>query len=327
MRVKRVFSGIQPTGIPHLGNYLGMMRPCIRLQEEMDCFYCIVNLHAITIPQSPDQLRDHTLDMAAMFVAMGLDPAKAVLFVQSHVRAHNEAGWMLQCVARMGELNRMIQFKEKGKGSDSAVTGLFTYPVLQAADILLYQVDFVPVGEDQRQHLELTRDLADRFNRDYGDTFTVPETMIGQVGARIMALDAPEKKMSKSAESAWSYIGILDDAKTIEKKIKRAVTDSENEVRMDLGNKPGVSNLLVIYSLLADTPVVELEKKYSGLSYGAFKKDLIEVTVEHLTPIATRFQEIRHSGELLDILHQGAARANEVADVTLAEMQRKMGLM
>ncbi|MBA4493113.1 tryptophan--tRNA ligase [Paenactinomyces guangxiensis] len=325
--MERVLSGVQPTGNVHLGNYLGAIKQFVELQHQADCYFCVVNLHALTIPRDPAELREKTLELAALYLAVGLDPDKVTLFVQSQVRAHSEAGWLLQCVARMGELNRMVQFKEKSKGADSVVTGLYTYPVLQAADILLYQASRVPVGEDQKQHLELTRELAERFNRDYGEVFTIPEPMIGKVGARIMGLDQPEKKMSKSAESAFNYISLLDDPKTIEKKLKRAVTDSENEIRYDPETKPGVSNLLVIYSLLTDTPITRLEEKYAGSGYGALKNDLIEVTVDHLTPIQQKYQEIRKSAELMQILKQGAEKASQVAEDTLHKMKEAMGVI
>jgi len=325
--MERVFSGVQPTGTLHLGNYLGAIKHFVQLQHQANCYFCVVNLHAITIPQDPIELREKTLDVAALYVAAGLDPKKATLFVQSQVKAHAEASWLLQCVARVGELNRMIQFKEKGKGSETALAGLYTYPVLMAADILLYQADRVPVGEDQKQHLELTRDIAERFNRDYAPVFTIPEPLIGQVGARIMGLDNPEKKMSKSADSEYNNITLLDEPKKIEKKIKRAVTDSENVIRYDVENKPGISNLLVIYSLLTDTPIADLEKKYEGLGYGQFKKDLIEVTVDHLRGIQERYREIRHSEELLTILKEGQERANEAAEETLRQMKEAMGIL
>jgi tryptophanyl-tRNA synthetase len=217
--MKRVLSGVQPTGIVHIGNYLGAMKQFVELQQQAECFFCVVNMHALTIPRDPKELRQKTLDLAALYLAIGLDPKKTTIFIQSQVKAHAEAAWYLQCVARIGELNRMIQFKEKSKGSDSVVAGLYTYPVLQAADILLYQADQVPVGEDQKQHLELTREIAERFNRDYGEVFTVPELLISEVGAKIMALDNPEKKMSKSADSAFNYIALTDDPKTVEKMI------------------------------------------------------------------------------------------------------------
>ncbi|MFC7440649.1 tryptophan--tRNA ligase [Laceyella putida] len=325
--MERVLSGIQPTGIVTLGNYIGAMQRFVKLQEEADCYFCVVNLHAITIPQNPEELRQKTLDLVAMYLATGLDPSKATIFVQSQVAAHAEAGWLLQCVARVGELNRMVQFKEKGKGSESVVAGLYTYPVLQAADILLYNANRVPVGEDQKQHLELTREIAERFNRDYADVLTLPEPFIGEVGARIMGLDNPEKKMSKSADSEFNYITLLDEPKKIEKKLKRAVTDSENMVRFDPATKPGISNLLNIYSSLSGKPIKELEKDYEGVGYGQFKKDLIEVTVDHLAPIQARFREIRNSDEVMRVLEQGREKASEVANQTLRRMKDAMGII
>lgn len=323
----RVLSGIQPTGIPHLGNYLGAMKQFVALQEKMDCYFCMVNLHAITVPQNPEKLKEHTLNLAAMYLAVGLNPDKATIFVQSMVRAHSEAAWLLQCIARIGEVSRMIQYKEKGKGSESAVVGLLTYPILQASDILLYQPNYVPVGEDQKQHLELTKVLAERFNRDYAPVFTIPKMLVSEVGARIMGLDNPEKKMSKSAESEFNYITLLDEPKVIEKKLKRAVTDSENEVRYDPTTKPGVSNLLEIYSLFTDTPIPDLERRYQGLGYGQFKKDIIDVTIDHLEPIRERYRKVRKSQEVVDVLDRGAERASHVAEATLMKMKEAMGLL
>ncbi|MBD1371131.1 tryptophan--tRNA ligase [Hazenella sp. IB182357] len=325
--MERVLSGVQPTGDIHIGNYLGAMRQFVQLQNEADCYFCIVNLHAITVPRDPQELLQKTYDLAALHLAIGLDPDKVTLFVQSEVRAHAEAAWLLQCVARMGELNRMIQFKEKGKGSESAVAGLFTYPVLQAADILLYQANRVPIGEDQKQHLELTREVAERFNRDYQDVLKIPEPLIGKVGARIMALDQPEKKMSKSADSDFNYITLLEDPKRIEKKLKRAVTDSENVIRYDPETKPGVSNLLVMNSLLTQTPIHTLVQQYEGEGYGRLKKDLIEIMMDHLTPIQQKYAEIRQSEELVRILKNGAEKANAVAEDTLRKMKDAMGIV
>lgn len=325
--MKRVLSGVQPTGMLHLGNYLGAIKQFVQLQNEADCYFCVVNLHAITIPKDPQELVERTRDVVAMYLAVGLDPEKVTLFVQSQIKAHAEACWLLQCVARVGELNRMIQFKEKGKGSDSALVGLYTYPVLMAADILLYQADQVPVGEDQKQHLELTRDLAQRFNRDYQEVLTVPEPLIGEVGARVMGLDNPQKKMSKSAESAFNYIAMLDEPKMIEKKLKRAVTDSENQVRYDPENKPGISNLLGIYSSLSGKSVKELEKAYEGAGYGQFKKDLIEVAIDHLQPIQERYYQIRKSSLLDQVLAEGKEKAETIAEDTLRKMKDAMGIL
>lgn len=325
--MKRMLSGIQPTGNLHLGNYLGALKRFVQLQDEAECFFCVVDLHALTVPRDPDELREKTLEVATLYLAAGLDPRKATLFVQSHVRAHTEAGWLLQCVARMGELNRMTQFKEKSQGSEGVVVGLYTYPVLQAADIVLYQADAVPVGEDQKQHLELARDLAERFNNRYGEVLTLPEPLIGEVGARIMGLDNPVKKMSKSAGSEANYIALLDEPDVIVKKIKRAVTDSENRIAYDPENKPGVSNLLVIYSLISGRSIDEAVRQFEGKGYGQLKKDVAEVLVEHLTPIRERYHELRRSGEVERVLAEGAEKANAIADQTLAQMKEAMGLV
>lgn len=324
--MKRVFSGVQPTGQIHLGNYIGALQRFTQFQEENDAFYCVVNLHAMTIPHDPVELREKTLELAALYLAIGLDPKKATLFVQSDVPAHAELAWMLQCVAYMGEANRMTQFKEKSEGKDSVSVGLFTYPVLMAADILLYQTDYVPVGEDQKQHLELTRDLANRFNQRFGQTFKIPEPKIEKVGARIMALDNPTKKMSKSAKTGGNNIAVLDDPSVIKKKLMRAVTDSENEIRYDPENKPGVSNLLTILSLLAGKSIQELERAYSGQGYGRLKQDVVDVVVGELAPIRERYEEIRKSGEVESVLAKGAERATEVAGETLRTVKRKMGI-
>ncbi|GGE14436.1 tryptophan--tRNA ligase [Marinithermofilum abyssi] len=324
---KRVFSGIQPTGDLHLGNYIGAMKQFLPLQEQADCFFCIVDLHALTVPRDPEELREKTLELATLYLATGLDPDKITLFIQSQVPGHAEAAWLLQCVARMGELNRMTQFKDKSQGSDSVTAGLFTYPVLQAADILLYQTDVVPVGEDQKQHLELTRDLAERFNRQYGEVFRIPEHQIPKTGARIMGLDNPEKKMSKSAPSEANYITLLEDEKSILKKFKRAVTDSENEIRFDPENKPGVSNLLAIYSEMSGQSVESLVEQYQGKGYGHLKLDTAEAVINRLKPIQERYRELRESGEVEAVLRRGAERAREVSEATLAEMKKAMGLV
>lgn len=324
--MKRVFSGVQPSGRIHLGNYIGALQRFKQFQEENEAFYCVVNLHAMTVPHDPQELREKTLELAALYLAIGLDPKKSVLFVQSDVPAHAELAWMLQCVTYMGEANRMTQFKEKSEGKDSVSVGLFTYPVLMAADILLYQTDYVPVGEDQKQHLELTRDLANRFNQRFGETFKVPEPKIEKVGARIMALDNPTKKMSKSAKTEGNNIAVLDPPSVIKKKLMRAVTDSENEIRYDPERKPGVSNLLTIYSLLAGKPIKELERMYSGEGYGRLKKDLVDVVVGEFEPIQKRYEDIRNSGEVEAILAEGAERAKEIAHQTLQDVKEKMGL-
>src|SRR5690606_5092865 len=325
--MKRILSGIQPTGNLHLGNYLGALKRFVQLQDEADCYFCVVDLHALTVPRDPADLRDKTMEVATLYLAAGLDPEKVTMFIQSHVRAHTEASWMLECVARIGELNRMTQFKEKGKGSDSVSVGLYTYPVLMASDILLYQADAVPVGEDQKQHLELSRDLAQRFNREYGEVLTVPQPLIGEVGARIMGLDNPEKKMSKSAGSPANFIALLDDPDTIVKKIKRAVTDSENVIRYAPEEKPGISNLLVIYSLLSGESIPSLEQRYQGTGYGQFKRVLAVVVVDHLVPIQKRYRELRQSGDVERVLKAGAEQASRVAEETLTKMRDAMGLV
>lgn len=325
--MKRVFSGMQPTGNLHLGNYIGALKRFIPLQEEAECFFCVVDLHALTVPREPEELRRKTLELAGLYLAAGLDPERSHLFVQSHNPAHSEAAWLLQCVTRMGELKRMTQFKDKGKGSESAVAGLFSYPVLMAADILLYQADLVPVGEDQKQHLELSRDLAERFNRMYGEVFKIPEPKIGKTGARIMALDHPEKKMSKSADSSLNSIQLLDDPDLIVKKFKRAVTDSENQIRYDRENKPGVSNLLDIYSVMSGESVDSLVERYRDKGYGHLKLDTAEAVIQELKPLQERFRDVMESGEVERVLAKGAGRAREVTGETLARMQEAMGLV
>ncbi|MBQ1228444.1 MAG: tryptophan--tRNA ligase [Firmicutes bacterium] len=324
--MKRVFSGVQPTGNIHLGNYLGALKQFVELQDDHECLYCIVDEHAITVPQDPKQLREHILDVAALYLAVGVDPKKSIVFVQSDVSGHAELGWVLCCNSSTGELSRMTQFKDKSKNKESAPTGLFTYPVLMAADILLYDTDVVPVGNDQKQHIELCRDLAIRINNKYKKTFVVPEGRFMKAGARVMALDDPTKKMSKSAENVHSRISLLDEPSKIKKSIMKATTDSEGIVKFDIENKPGISNLLSIYSALSGISIEELEAKYEGKGYGDFKKDLVEVTVEALAPIKARYEEIRHSEELIEILKDGAARADEIAKRTMARVKENFGL-
>jgi tryptophanyl-tRNA synthetase len=326
-KTKRVFSGVQPTGNIHIGNYLGALKQFVELQNEYECIYCIVDLHAITLPKDPAQLHANILDVAALYLAVGLDPAKSVIFVQSDVSGHAELSWVLMCNSYTGELSRMTQFKDKSRGSESAPTGIFAYPVLMAADILLYDADIVPVGNDQKQHIELTRDIAIRVNGKYGaDTFVVPEGRFLKEGARIMALDDPTAKMSKSAESELSRISLLDDDAKIKKAIMKATTDSDGIIRYDVEEKPGVSNLLSIYSVFSGTPVEALTAQYDGQGYGTFKKDLVEVVTESLRPIRARYEEIRHSGELEAILKDGAQRAEAIAAVTMRRVKEKFGL-
>ncbi len=325
--MKRVFSGVQPTGNIHLGNYLGALKQFVELQRECECIYCIVDEHAITVPQDPVELREHILDVAALYLAVGIDPGKSIVFVQSQVSGHAELGWILNCCASTGELFRMTQFKAKSRGKESVGAGLLTYPVLMAADILLYDTDIVPVGSDQKQHIELTRDLAIRINHKYGrDTFVVPDGRFMKSGARIMALDDPSVKMSKSAANIHSRISLLDDEKKIRKSIMKATTDSDGVIRADAENKPGVTNLLNIYTALSGKPVEELEKEYDGRGYGDLKKDLAEVTIEALAPIKKRFEEIRTSDYLKDTLRDGAERANEIAVKTMARVRDRFGL-
>ncbi|MGE7714883.1 tryptophan--tRNA ligase [Priestia megaterium] len=324
--MKTIFSGIQPSGTITLGNYIGAMKQFVELQHDYNCHFCIVDQHAITTPQDRLALRKNIRSLAALYVAVGIDPAKSTLFIQSEVPAHTEAGWMLQCVAYIGELERMTQFKDKSAGKEAVSAGLLTYPPLMAADILLYNTDLVPVGEDQKQHLELTRDLAERFNKKYNDIFTIPEVRIPKVGARVMSLQDPTKKMSKSDPNQKAFITLLDDAKTIEKKIKSAVTDSEGIVRYNKENKPGISNLLSIYSILANKSIEDIEAMYEGKGYGDFKADTAKVVAEALAPIQKRYYELVDSSELDDILDQGADKANATANKMLRKMRNAMGI-
>ena len=324
--MKRVFSGVQPTGNIHLGNYLGALKQFVELQDDHECIYCIVDMHAITVPQDPKALKEHILDVAALYLAVGVDPKKSIVFVQSDVAGHAELNWVLTCNSYTGELSRMTQFKDKSKNKESAPTGLFTYPVLMAADILLYDTDVVPVGNDQKQHIELCRDIAGRINSKYPKTFVMPDGRFLKAGARIMALDDPTKKMSKSAENIHSRISLLDEPSKIKKSIMKATTDSEGVVRFDVENKPGISNLLNIYSVLSGESIEDLEKKYEGKGYGDFKKDLVEVTVNALAPIKERYEEIRHSQELLDILAEGAVKADAIAKNTMKRVKKNFGL-
>lgn len=327
VRSARVFSGIQPTGDMHLGNYLGALRRWVQLQEDHDCFFCVVDLHAMTMPWEPAELASRSVRAAALLVACGIDPERSTVFVQSHVPAHSELSWILQCIARMGELRRMIQFKEKSKGeSESVPVGLFTYPVLQAADVLLYQAHGVPVGEDQRQHIELMRDLAVRFNAQLGETFTLPEAWVPDSGARVMALDDPTSKMSKSATRPSSSIGLLDSPDTILKKCRAAVTDSGRDVVAG-PDKPALTNLLTIFSLVAGQPIEALESRFEGRGYGDFKTALAEAVIEHLAPIRTRYEALMGDGDHLDgLLRSGAKKASSVAGETLALVKERVGL-
>ncbi|SIT68826.1 tryptophan--tRNA ligase [Edaphobacillus lindanitolerans] len=324
--MKRIFSGVQPTGMVTLGNYIGAFRQFTELQNDYDCVFCIVDEHAITMPQDPDDLRSAIRSLAAIYVAVGIDPDKATLFIQSEVPAHAQAGWIMQCISYIGELERMTQFKDKSTGREAVSSGLLTYPPLMAADILLYDTDIVPVGDDQKQHVELTRDLAERFNKRYGQTLTVPDIRLPKHGARIKSLQEPTKKMSKSDENKKAVITLLDTPKQIEKKIKSAVTDSEGRVAYDELNKPGVSNLLNIEASLSGVPVEELVRKYEGGGYGDFKAGVAEAVINHLTPIQERYQELLHSDQLDRILDEGAEKASAIASATLSRMEAAMGL-
>ena len=324
--MSRVFSGVQPTGNIHIGNYLGALKQFVELQDENECVYCIVDLHSITVPQDPKQLKQHILDVAALYLAVGLDPEKATVFVQSDVSAHAELAWILMCNAYTGELSRMTQFKQKSKNKESAPAGLFTYPILMAADILLYDTDIVPVGNDQKQHIELTRDIAIRVNNAYGETFVVPEGRFLKEGARVMSLDDPTSKMSKSSPYASSRISLQDSYILVKYAILRATTDSEVSIRFDPENKPGVSNLLTIYSAFSGISIEELEKQYDGMGYGALKKDLVEVVWTSLETIQKHYNEIRHSQELVNVLRDGAERAGAIAEKTMARVKERFGL-
>ncbi len=323
--MKRIFSGAQPTGGFHLGNYLGALRNWVELQHEYESFFCVVNLHAITFPKDPQELAKKTREVARLYLAAGIDPQVSTIFIQSDVPEHTELAWVLNCMTRIGELERMTQFKEKGRQQrENKGVGFFDYPVLMAADILLYQTDLVPVGEDQKQHLELTRDLAMRFNRDYGETFNVPEPFIPKVGARIMSLSDPTKKMAKSDENPNGSIALMDDADTISRKFKRAVTDSGTDIRFDV-TRPALQNLLTIYQLLTRQTPPEIEAHFAGKGYGQLKGELADVVVEFLRPFQERVRTISEE-ELDRILEMGRERASLVARPTMEKVKTRMGL-
>jgi tryptophanyl-tRNA synthetase len=322
----RVFSGIKPTGAVTLGNYVGALRSWVSAQAEDDCVYCVVDLHALTVPHDPAELRALTLELATVLLAVGLDPERCTLFVQSHVHEHAELAWLMECTASVGELRRMTQFKDKSGDQEFVSAGLFTYPALMAADILLYDTDRVPVGDDQRQHLELTRDLAGRFNTRFGETFVVPEAAIPRVGARVMDLQDPTRKMSKTEESPQGVILLLEDPAGIERKIRRAVTDTETEVRYDPEAKPGVSNLLALLSAATGEEPSELATRYPG--YGALKADCAQAVVELLRPVQARYAELAaDSGAVTSLLALGADKARTTAAETLARARRAVGLL
>jgi tryptophanyl-tRNA synthetase len=325
---KVIFSGIKPSGDLTLGNYLGAIKNWTKLQEEYECYFCVVNLHAITVSQSPAELRRRTLEILAIYMASGINPDTNTLFIQSHVPAHCEASWLLTCNSYMGELSRMTQYKDKSKNSGESIgAGLFNYPVLMAADVLLYQTDVVPVGVDQVQHLELARDLAERFNRLYSPTFVIPEAYVGKTGAKIMDLQNPEKKMSKSEENPNGYILIMDPPEVIRKKISRAVTDSLGVVKYN-DDQLGVKNLMTILSTITGMTMEEIEKKYEGLGYAEFKKDVGEAIVSELEPVQKKVKELLENKDYLEeIYKKGSEKANYVATKTLRKMQKKIGLI
>lgn len=331
MTRKRVLSGIQATAdSTHLGNYLGAVRQWVHFQDEHDAFYCIADLHSLTVETEPAVLRRRTLATAAQLLASGIHPDKCTFFLQSHVAQHNQLGWVMECLAGFGEASRMTQFKDKSQksGSERTVVGLFTYPMLMAADILLYQADLVPVGEDQRQHLEITRDLAERFNSRYGTTFQIPEGYIVESGSKIYDLQNPTAKMSKSSSSALGIIEIMDAPEVNAKKIKSAVTDTGREIRFDEKEKPGISNLLTIYSTMSGKSIAEIENDFVGKGYGDFKTEVAEVVVEFLRPIRQRALELLEDEDaLLAILHEGAAKARIVAENTVQTTYKNLGLV
>jgi tryptophanyl-tRNA synthetase len=324
--MKRIFSGVKPSGPLHLGNYLGAFRNWVELQHDYESFFCIVNLHAITVPQDPKELAERTRETARIYVALGIDPKISTIFVQSDVVEHAELTWLLNCIARISELERMTQFKDKARKQRETVgVGLFDYPVLMASDILLYQTDLVPVGEDQKQHLELTRDLAIRFNRDFGETFRVPEPFIPKVGARIMSLSDPQKKMSKSDDDPNGCVMLLDTEETVQRKFKRAVTDSGTEIRFD-EERPAINNLLTIYQLLTKQQPAEIEAHFAGKGYAQLKGDLADVTIEFLRPLQERVREVSDR-ELDGILNDGRERAEQIARATLNAAKERVGII
>ena len=331
-----VFSGVQPSGVLHLGNYLGALEQWVQMQDKYNCIFCVVDYHAITVKQEPKELGRRILDVVKIYLAAGINPAKAVIFQQSNITAHTELAWILNCaVARLADMNKMTQFKEKGGEKESVSVGLYDYPVLMAADILLYNTDAVPVGDDQVQHVELARTLAQRFNREYGQVFKVPEVAVRKQGARIMGLDDPSKKMSKSANSAANYIALTDAPEVAAKKIRRAVTDSGSEIKYDVKNKPAIANLMTIYSLLTGLGFKELEKKYQGKGpayaeasvgkYGEFKKDLAEAVKKFLIKFQLKYNSFQDD-DIKQILRDGAEKVRPVAEETLKKVKEKLGI-
>lgn len=327
--MKRIFSGVQPSGIPTIGNYIGALKQFVELQETYETYYCVVNEHAITVAQEPDILRENTRKLAALYLALGVDPNQSKIFIQSHVPAHAQAGWIVQCLTPLGELERMTQYKDKAQKQQSVLAGLLAYPALMVADIILYQSDLVPVGDDQKQHIELTRNFVDRFNHRFGTKkaplLKKPEMFTPKAGGRIMSLQDPTSKMSKSDANDKGFISLLDPPKRIEKKIKSAVTDSSGEISYDPVNKPGVSNLLDIYSAFSTYTVDELVNQYQNQGYGALKKDIADAIISVLEPMQQRYEHWLASDELDDVLRDGATAASEVANETLAILEAAIG--
>ncbi|MGX7091334.1 tryptophan--tRNA ligase [Hutsoniella sourekii] len=326
MTKAKIFSGVQPSGIPTIGNYIGAMKGFVELQDQYDATYCVVNQHAITVPQDPKTLAENTRQLAALYLAMGMDPNKSTIFVQSDVPAHAQVAWMILCLTGLGELERMTQFKDKANKQESVNAGLLAYPALMVGDIILYDAEYVPVGDDQRQHIELTRNFVDRFNNRYGDLLVKPEAIIPEEGGRVMSLQDPSSKMSKSDTNAKAFISLLDPPKTIIKKVKSAMTDSLGEVNYDTEQQPAVSNLLEIYANLSGQSIDQLVQAYQGKGYGQFKGDLADLIVSTLEPIQARYQILLEGSELDDILADGAKKANKQASQTLARMEKAIGL-
>ena len=326
---KIILSGIQSTGNLHLGNYIGAVKNFVKLQDEYDCYYMIANLHALTVRRNPEELRENTLKVLAEYISAGIDPSKCTIFIQSQVHEHAELGWILDCYTYMGELSRMTQFKDKSaKHADNINAGLFTYPVLMAGDILLYQADVVPVGDDQKQHLEIARDIAERFNKLYGETFKMPEPFISKAGARIMGLQDPTSKMSKSSTIPNDTILLIDSPEEITKKIKKAVTDSDGIVKYDMSAKPGVSNLMAIYSTIKNISINDVEMEFEGKGYGEFKQTVADAIVDELKPIREKYNSLVNDKKYLEqIYKEGARKAEEKAKQTLEAVYNKIGLI
>lgn len=327
---KTIFSGVAPSGNIHIGNYLGAIRQWIEMQNsgEYKNIFCVVDEHALTTPQDPAKLRSKILEVFTLYLALGIDPEKSIIFIQSHVPEHSELNWILSTITPVGELERMTQFKDKSKKQKSVLAGLLNYPVLMAADILLYKTNIVPVGEDQLQHIELARAIAKKFNNAYGQTFVIPEPFINKEGKRIMGLDDPAQKMSKSAENKNNYIALLDSPETIREKIKTAVTDSGSEIKYDIENKPAISNLLLIYSLFSEKKISELEKEYAGKNYSILKKDLAEIIIEGLSPVQKKYQELSANPDYVKkVLRAGAEKAKTIASKTMSEVRSKIGFL